>query len=107
MDDKMERVAVYVDGFNLYFGMTSTFKNVKWLNIEELAKSLLKNNQELSFVKYFTSMVANNPPKEKRQRTYIRVPLKQQIYKSFTATISQSQNLAIGVIIDGKIIKKK
>lgn len=68
---KKERVIVYIDGFNLYFGMTESFNDIKWLNVELLAKNLLKDNQELFGVKYFTSMVSNNPPKEKRQRDYL------------------------------------
>ncbi len=67
-----ERVLAYVDGFNLYFGMKEGNHNdTLWLNIQQLAASLLKPNQELTFTKYFTSRVRNNPPKEKRQKTYI------------------------------------
>jgi len=62
---------VYVDGFNLYFGIVSTYPKTKWLNIWQLAKNLLKPHQNLIGVKYFTSLVSNNPPKEKRQRDYI------------------------------------
>ncbi len=29
-----ERVCVYIDGFNLYFGMTSSCPKLKWLDIE-------------------------------------------------------------------------
>jgi uncharacterized LabA/DUF88 family protein len=68
---KKERVVVYIDGFNLYFGMTSSCPDVKWLNVEALAQNLLKSHQKLIAVKYFTSLVSNNPPKEKRQRDYI------------------------------------
>jgi uncharacterized LabA/DUF88 family protein len=68
---KKERVIVYIDGFNLYFGMTESFQGVKWLDVELLAKNLLKEGQDLIKVKYFTSMVSNNPPKEKRQRDYL------------------------------------
>jgi uncharacterized LabA/DUF88 family protein len=68
---KKERIVVYIDGFNLYFGMTSRYPNVKWLNVEALATSLLKPDQQLVAVKYFTSMVSNNPAKEKRQRDYL------------------------------------
>jgi uncharacterized LabA/DUF88 family protein len=69
---KKERVFVYVDGFNLYFGMVEAgFDYCKWLDINGLALSLLKPNQELLQVKYFTSRVGNNPDKQKRQTTYI------------------------------------
>ncbi|MEZ5058900.1 MAG: NYN domain-containing protein [Saprospiraceae bacterium] len=66
------RVIVYVDGFNLYFGMKSKYKNVKWLNIHSLALKLLKPNQELVNVKYFTARIANNGNnKERRQSLYL------------------------------------
>nr|MBX2877689.1 NYN domain-containing protein [Saprospiraceae bacterium] len=66
-----ERVIVYIDGFNLYFGMTSKFKGIKWLNVRSLAESLLKPHQALCSVKYFTSRVSNDPPKEHRQSKYL------------------------------------
>jgi len=69
---KKERVVVYVDGFNLYFGMLNAgFDHCKWLNLLLLTENLLTSNQELVEVKYFTSSVSNNPEKQKRQITYI------------------------------------
>ena len=67
-----ERVIVYVDGFNLYFGMVeANLANYKWLDIDLLVKNLLKPTQELIQIKYFTSRVSNNPEKQKRQTNYI------------------------------------
>ncbi|MDP2187945.1 MAG: NYN domain-containing protein [Sphingobacteriaceae bacterium] len=67
-----ERVTVYVDGFNLYFGMLEAgYHNCKWLNLKALALSLLKPNQELHSINYFTSRVSNNPSKQRRQTAYI------------------------------------
>lgn len=69
---KKERVVVYIDGFNLYFGMLDAgFDNCKWLNLKLLVENLLQSNQELIEVKYFTSSVSNNPDKQRRQITYI------------------------------------
>jgi uncharacterized LabA/DUF88 family protein len=69
---KKERVIVYVDGFNLYFGMLDAgFDYCKWLNINLLVNNLLQNNQTLVEIKYFTSRVSNNPDKQKRQNTYL------------------------------------
>lgn len=63
---------VYVDGFNMYFGMMEAgFSHCRWLNIKVLAEKLLQPNQELAEVKYFTARVANNPDKQKRQGTYL------------------------------------
>jgi uncharacterized LabA/DUF88 family protein len=70
---KKQRVIVYIDGFNLYFGMTSKYKNVKWLDLISLSKSLLKPYQELVEVKYFTAMIKKDPLKVKRQSNYIDV----------------------------------
>lgn len=69
---KEERVIAYIDGFNLYFGMLEIgTRETLWLNIKQLVESLLKPNQILLNVKYFTSRVRNNPQKEFRQKTYI------------------------------------
>lgn len=72
MTDKIDRVMVYVDGFNLYFGIVEAgFIHSKWLNISTLVKSYLTSNQQLVGVKYFTSRITNNPQKQKRQTTFI------------------------------------
>jgi uncharacterized LabA/DUF88 family protein len=69
---KKERVVVYVDGFNMYFGMMEAgFSYCRWLNIKALAENLLQPHQELAEVKYFTARVANNPDKQKRQSIYL------------------------------------
>ena len=71
-NEKKERVIVYFDGFNLYFGMKEAgFDNYKWLDIYKLTLNILKPNQELQLIKYFTSRVSNNPEKQKRQSTFI------------------------------------
>lgn len=68
----MERVIAYIDGFNLYFGLKdSKWRKYYWLNIQKLAQNLLKHNQQLIFVKYFTAMISTPPDKVKRQRTFI------------------------------------
>lgn len=69
---KVERTIVYVDGFNLYFGMLEAgFDNCKWLNIRKLIDNLLRPSQNIIEIKYFTSRVSNNPDKQKRQTTYL------------------------------------
>jgi uncharacterized LabA/DUF88 family protein len=67
-----EKVIAYIDGFNLYFGIVEAgFNYCKWLNLKLLVENLLKPNQELIEVKYFTSRVSNNLDKQKRQSLYI------------------------------------
>src|SRR3989339_408090 len=69
---KNDRVSVYIDGFNLYFGMLQKgFRHLLWLDLVCLSKSFLRPGQILSAVNYFTSYVRNNPEKEKRQNTFI------------------------------------
>lgn len=72
MNAPKNRVIVYIDGFNLYFGMMdSGLDNCKWLNIEKLIRAYITPNQELIEIKYFTSRITNNPLKQKRQTTYL------------------------------------
>ncbi len=66
------RVIVYIDGFNLYFGMVNAgIENCKWLNIKALIDSYITHNQELVEIKYFTSRITNQPSKQKRQNSYL------------------------------------
>lgn len=66
------RVIVYIDGFNLYFGIVAAgIENCKWLNIKSLIDSYITHNQELIEIKYFTSRITNHPSKQKRQTTYL------------------------------------
>ena len=69
------RVAVYIDGFNLFYGMRSKrWKRFYWLDVFQLAKNLLLTGQQLSIVRYFTAPILpdpNDPDKDKRQTTYL------------------------------------
>ena len=67
-----ERVCVYVDGFNLYFGIRgSGWGRYLWLNLCELANRLMKPGQHLNSVKYFTARITRPEGKRKRQNTYL------------------------------------
>jgi uncharacterized LabA/DUF88 family protein len=69
---KMERVVAYVDGFNLYFGLRSKgWKRYYWLNIQTLIQNILKPDQRLAYIKYFTSRVKEPLAKVKRQNTFL------------------------------------
>lgn len=63
------RAIVYVDGFNLYYGVNSLGRpRLKWLDIGKLG-AMLAGGGECT-VKYFTAMIRNNPEKERRQKHY-------------------------------------
>jgi len=53
-----QRVITYIDGFNLYYGLKEKgWRKYYWLNMSELAKNLLGDDQELVAVKYFTARI--------------------------------------------------
>lgn len=70
-----ERVIVYIDGFNLYFGLKSGgLKKHLWLDVHGLSQALLKPHQTLVEVKYFSARISQNPRdpnRHLRQTTYL------------------------------------
>ena len=67
-----ERVIVYIDGFNLYFGLRDKgWRKYYWLDLGKLAKSLLTPNQTLVRTKCFTSKINHPAGKRKRQQAYL------------------------------------
>lgn len=75
----MKRVITYIDGFNLYFGMTQSWQDIKWLDINLLSTKLLRSGQTLEQVNYFTSRVNNNHSKEVRQKVYLEALAEQGV----------------------------
>ena len=69
------RVAVYVDGFNLYYGLRSKdWRRYYWLDLRQLSAQLLKIGQQLVLVRYFTAGVfaePQDPDKPVRQNIYL------------------------------------
>ncbi|MDP6042576.1 MAG: NYN domain-containing protein [Candidatus Latescibacteria bacterium] len=64
---------VYIDGFNLYFGAVSRTP-YKWLNVAEVCRKLLTQNQ-INSIKYFTARVVarpHDPQQPMRQQVYFR-----------------------------------
>lgn len=67
-----ERVIVYIDGFNLYFGLRSKgWKKYYWLNLKEFSRSLLAPTQILVHTKYFTSKISKPHAKSRRQAAFL------------------------------------
>jgi hypothetical protein len=68
----VERVKVYVDGFNLYHGLKVKHgRKYLWLDLQALTVRLLKPSQHLIEVEYFTARVRNQPASEQRQSAYL------------------------------------
>lgn len=66
------RVIVYIDGYNLYYGLRSKkWKWAYWLNLQALAENLLKPYQTLLEVKYFTAIVKRPQGRHDRQSVFL------------------------------------
>lgn len=69
---KAEVFNAYIDGFNLYFGLREKgWKQYYWMDMEKLCMNLLRKNQYLKTVHYFTSRIRGSMPKQKRQSTFL------------------------------------
>ena len=67
------RTIVYIDGFNLYFGLIDQgWKRFLWLNLVDFSKSIIPKTNKFIKIKYFTSIVKGNEDKVKRQKLFIR-----------------------------------
>jgi uncharacterized LabA/DUF88 family protein len=67
------RVIIYVDGFNLFYGLKTAYgRQYHWLDLEQLARELLIPGQSLAAIKYFTARVRNDPLAEQRQDSYLQ-----------------------------------
>ena len=75
MTTTTQRVAAYIDGFNLYYGLRSRgWRRYYWLNLSLLVAKLLRPWQQLEAVRYFTTRIYPEPgdtDKAKRQSTYL------------------------------------
>jgi Protein of unknown function DUF88. len=68
----IRRVTVYVDGFNLYFGLrTQGWRRYYWLNLSKFATSIARDGQVVGRIKYFTSRIKGPIDKVKRQNAYL------------------------------------
>lgn len=67
-----ERVVAYIDGFNLYFGLKAhSGRKDLWPDLQLLVECLLRGNQELREVWYFTARTRDEPDAERRQAVYL------------------------------------
>jgi hypothetical protein len=67
-----KRVIVYIDGFNLYFGlMQKGWQKYLWLDLKKFAVSLLRSGQILIHTKYFTSRISKPVSKQRLQSNLI------------------------------------
>lgn len=68
MAGNTQKVIVYIDGFNFYFGLKSKkWKRYYWLDLVKFCSQFLKPHQELVEVNYFSAVSSNNRAKQDRQ----------------------------------------
>ncbi len=71
-----QRVAVYVDGLNLFYGLKARrWHRYYWLDLRQLAQNLLRPDQQLAIVRYFTARFdpqVDDPDQHVRQDTYLK-----------------------------------
>jgi hypothetical protein len=83
MGQEKKRSAVYIDGFNLYYGSLRGGPH-RWLNLERFFQ-LLRPSDDIQAIRYFTALVSG--PNRARQELYLRaletLPLVQTILGRF------------------------
>ena len=70
-----KRTMVYVDGFNLYYGLLRQDPRYKWLDLWKLARSLVSSDNDIVGIQYFTSRVnydPKSPSSKDHQEIYLR-----------------------------------
>jgi uncharacterized LabA/DUF88 family protein len=70
----MASANVYVDGFNLYYGIRNRFPECKWLDVRKLAE-IMYPPDTIQRVRYFTARVTarpDDPSQPQRQQAYLR-----------------------------------
>ena len=70
-----KRTIVYIDGFNLYYGLLRSSPAYKWLDLRKLSEMLVASENEIVAVKYFTSRVNYDPKRptaKEHQEIYLR-----------------------------------
>lgn len=104
-----KRVITYIDGFNLYFGLKEKgWRKYYWLNLVELAQSILEPDYELVTVKYFTARITAG---FKGAPVHIKriMEAKRKRQQVFLEALSTLDNLTIyeGHYLDKTLVCKK
>jgi uncharacterized LabA/DUF88 family protein len=70
----MKRVAVFIDGFNLYHALDDNlaYHKYKWLNLAKFSKCFTWPQDNIVEIFYFTSYVTWNPGKLAKHQLYVK-----------------------------------
>lgn len=71
----MEKICVFIDGFNLYHGIRKTgIETYKWCNLRKLIKHFInEKTQKISEIIYFTAYCTWNDKKKSRHQSYTNI----------------------------------
>ncbi len=99
---KKKKTYVYIDGFNLYYGVLKNTK-YKWLDIQKLSEIILPNDYEVAHVRYFTAHIIgrHKSSSHTRQMAYINA------LKKHTPSISVHLGKFKEHAFKGKIVNPK
>ena len=66
------RVSVYIDGFNLYHALDDLGEShLKWLDLWALSQTLVRKNEAVTTVKYFSAYATWMPASYRRHQRYV------------------------------------
>lgn len=70
----MNRYCFYIDGFNVYYALQgrSDYHKYKWLNYRKLAETVIRAQDTIAGIFYFTALVKWKPESVKRHEQYIK-----------------------------------
>ena len=71
----MKKTIVYIDGYNLYYGLLKNNPRSKWLNLKTFASSVLRLDHEIPAIKLFTARIRPYPydiAAVERQKIYLQ-----------------------------------
>ncbi|MFG0241828.1 MAG: NYN domain-containing protein [Phycisphaerales bacterium JB041] len=74
------RTAVYIDGFNLYYGAVRRRPHCKWLDVRALSERVLSRKNLVTRIRYFTANISSRGSDDES-------PLNQQVYLRALRTI--------------------
>jgi len=67
-----KRAIVYIDGYNLYYGLCSqNWRRYLWLDVGKLGELIIPPNHKLVCVKFFTARINNPKDRQRRQTDYL------------------------------------
>ena len=93
----MKKAIVYIDGYNLYFGLLKGTP-WKWLDLRRFAEALVAGRFEIIEVRYFTAPIKTHPvdlAATERQNAYVQALLTLLGVKVVQGIYSNSESLRI------------